>query len=102
MPEALNVDRTWTDAYNAMPIEVRRITGRVYSQVQIQCLMMERNRLKRCIADIDAHVKNLREWCARNDDVESPTELEAAALHALSEAAVLLELANKPGEVGNG
>lgn len=81
-------DRNWTDAYNALPIEVRRITGRVYSQVQIQCLMMERKRLKRCIADIDAHVKSIREWCAR-EDVESPTKLEAAALESLRAAAAL-------------
>lgn len=61
---------TASEEYNAMPIEVRRITGRILAEHQLRDLRIERDRAvrtyKRHIAEIDEHIKNVKECLSKD------------------------------------
>ena len=56
----------WTEKWNALPYEIRHIGSMVESQMRINQLEMEKNRLKRAyqrsVREANAHIKNLRRW----------------------------------------
>lgn len=56
--------RDWSKEWNAMPYETRLICAKVESQMRINQLVMERDRVKRYykrhIADINSHIANLK------------------------------------------
>jgi septation ring formation regulator EzrA len=55
----------YTNDYNKLPMDVRVLAGMVITETQINQLLREKNRLrrsyKRNMAEIDAHIKGLRE-----------------------------------------
>lgn len=56
----------WSDEFNALPIEVRKIANMVECEMRINQLEMEKKRLKksynRNLEEINDHIKNLERW----------------------------------------
>ena len=61
----------WSDAWNELPPETRHIGAMTEAEMRIQQLLFEKARLKKhylaSVAEVDAHIKSLREWIASND-----------------------------------
>jgi len=66
----------WSDKWNALPREVRHIGSMVESEMRINQLKREKDRLKtrykQSIKEVNDHIKNLEKWIEKNE--YDPTE----------------------------
>lgn len=69
----------WSEKYNALPRDVRRIGAAMESRTRIQHLNFEKERLKKryrqSLAEINDHIKNCEDWL-RCLDREEETLIE--------------------------
>jgi hypothetical protein len=62
----------WSDIWNKLPAEIRHIGSMCETEMRIQQLNMEKERLKKryhqSVKEIDEHIENLEKWIKNNGE----------------------------------
>ena len=67
--------KDWSKEYNNLPREVRHISGMVNTQMRINQLRIDNDRItkhyRKCIAEINEHIRNLEKWLEEEGGITS-------------------------------
>ena len=59
----------WSDKWNKLPIEIRKVGSMCETEMRINQLEIEKDRLKRryeqSVGEINAHIRSLQDWIKR-------------------------------------
>jgi len=72
----------WSEKFNALPDDVRRIGAGLEAHLRIQHLNFEKDRLKknyeRSLREINAHITNCKEWLKRLESEHNAATAEGS------------------------